>query len=208
MKFIKSVIALLSIMGSLSPLNIQAEASFGDFPYEGTYLTEEDNYLHGYHFDHDNETITILTQDSANNIQRVLDIRNNYNPALWVSPSIKNEEVIEVREGWGLDSIDFDQIFQEAANQVEPWMTKNDVLKLIHSQTTGLYVYDYGYSRRFAEIMIVKPEIKPSQDLWIVGLIGNPRVLRFEMGDDLDTLVDDFGVTYHKQEVDNNEEIN
>lgn len=208
MKLIKSLLIVFSLLGFVIPREISARESFGDFPYEGTYLTEEENALHGFNFDSEKETITIFIQDSSNGMQRILDLAVNDNLATGISPFMDAAEVEEIRASWGLDEVDFEENLQNAADQVEPWMTRRDVLKLIDRQTVGMYVYDQGNSfvRAWEEIMIVKPEIQPSQDLWIVGLPGNPRVLRFETGEDTNVLVDDFGVTYYQAEEDTNEE--
>lgn len=181
----------------LASPSLKASSEENTFPYEGTYLTKEDYVIQGFHFNATDDTVTVIINLDATRLSnRFNDLRNaSPNDALTglIDPDISAEEVLAMREELGLETLDYAAILTETAERIEPDMRHADVLKLIDQQVPGMYLYPDQYNVK--EIMIAKPSIEPSQNLWIVELLGQ-RLLRFEMGDDLDTLIDDHAITY------------
>lgn len=177
--------------------SFKASAEENSFPYEGTYLTEEDYVIQGFHFNSEGETVTVLINLEGTRLpNRFNDLRNaSPNDALTglIDPTLSQEEILTMREELGLEPIDYAAILTKTAERIEPEMRHADVLKLIDQQVPGIYLYPDRY--HVNEIVITKPSIKSSQNLWIVELLGQ-RLLRFEMGEDLDTLIDDHDINY------------
>lgn len=210
MKFSRSTVVTLAVIFLINSFTIslvEAHDGFGDFPYEGTYLTDEDQAIRGFTFDTESQSITILTQQSSQNedIRRLSEIRNSGNHTALIDPFISAEEINDMREKWGLDDIDYSKILLEAADKVEPWMTRKDAMKLAFQEIPGVHSLSDIDSDFNSDILISKPEILQSQDLWIVGIMGDPRILRFEMNESTDSITDEYGIVYTLEEGNQNE---
>lgn len=202
LKIIISIIVLVCVITNVR--SVQAQGNFNDFPYEGTYVTDEDNAIVGYEFDHTNKTITIITQYSNRQMDRYLKlinmIPNNLLLDSLLDPSVSSEQIEAMRQQWGIDNLDLSEIYLETADDVESWMTYSDVLELLAQKIPGFHAISDD------TFIISQAEIKQSQDLWIVNLFNVDRILRFEIGSDTQTITDDYGVTYNLIEEDDTNE--
>ncbi|MGO4936682.1 hypothetical protein ACTQ54_03445 [Fundicoccus sp. Sow4_H7] len=199
----KKIIKLFIIVGfmlfsNFIALDVNAQENFGDFPYEGTYLTIQNDTIRGYHFNHENQTITIYTQYAENGYAYLNQIINSGSYLL--DPSTTSEEIAEFRDKWGIDEVDLSEVLHLAADQVEPWMNKTDVMKLVYQYIPGIHVIQDINSNRVGEVLLVNAKIEASQSVWRVSLLGNDRLLRFEMTEDASQLIDDRGIIYEKVE--------
>lgn len=183
---------------------VLAQGNFNDFPYEGAYITKEDSAILGFEFNHDAKTIKVLTQPSEKQTNRYMELinllPNNMLLDTLLDPTTSSEQIEEIREKWDLNELDIAEIYLETADEIETWMPYNDVQELLAEKIPGLH------SLMGNDYMITQPDIIQSQDLWIVNLLNMDRIFRFEMGEDTDSITDDYGVTYQLiEEGDSNE---
>lgn len=177
------------------------------FNYDGVYLTdEEDRAIKGYEFDAERELLRVFIDDDRGlrNADRAVQLKLlPYNMRTGslnavINPDITNEEIEEIRaEHQSRYGVDMQAVYKEVAEQlpeIDPQTKKQnyrrtDVVEMVEERVPGIYQRDYG-------MLIVRPHIYPSSNLWIVEVLGH-RVLRFEMSNDLNQIVDDYNVTYY-----------
>lgn len=193
-RILKYCITSLLLMFSGFPSAIFAEE---EFPYDGTYLTEENYAIQGFVFDQEQETITILIDHSASRLKNRVSELMNFNYAGYYEIMLDSKEAETYMTAMQNEPIIYDEILKEVADEIEPWMTRTDVFKLIDQQMPGLHFYPEWHN--FNEAMIVQPIIETSQNLWIISTQAR-RILRFEINDDLNQITDDYQVTYTKVE--------
>lgn len=195
-KMIKYTLGLvLLLIITLNGLTTHAQGDFGDFPYEGTYATTEDYVIKSFTFDHEARTISITFQSSEKGIDRMnklINLGNNNNLLLSavIDPSITSQQIEDTRSAWNFTEYSLSDIYLETAEKVEPWMTDYDIQQLLSKRISGIHTFSHN------DMMITHPTIQKSQDLWIVNFFNIDRIFRFEADEDIDTLVDDFGITY------------
>lgn len=180
------------------------------FNYDGVYLTdEEDRAIRGYEFDSERELLKIYIDSdrTLRNADRAGQLRVfPHNLRVYVrssevlNPDITSEEIEEIRaENQRRYGVDMQAVYREVADQLpeltertfNPKYTRQDVVEMVEERVPGAYERDYG-------TLLVKPYVYPSSNLWVVEVLGQ-RILRFEISNDVNQIVDDYNVTYYLQ---------
>lgn len=203
----KLIKILMAIMLTLIPYTSVAGQTFN---YEGTYLTQDTSQaIQGFHFDTYNNQIFVLLHEASNvniskveNFQRLVNIRS-YIESHYDFQAMSKEEISNYNINHGIDYAAALQTIIDSDNEANAnWeQDLNQQIPGIHdfSQSSSQLENSINYGSQ--SILINQPKINFNQNMWNVSMfdISSP-VLRFQGSSQTDSITDDFGIVYTKQD--------
>lgn len=209
---------ILSLLLTLTTTTTYVQAQ--QFDYEGTYLTTDTTQqIGGFHFDPENHRIIVIPFrythnsnfdiDGIKNYQRYQNIIQYEEEHLGLS-TMSKEEMVNFNETHGIDYAEALRNVAQSdciseANSTE-YLSLMLLMQVPGIHNLGAFPFIYltvSDHSNYNLIVINQPDIKFNQNLWEVSMfdISTP-LLRFEASSDKQSITDDFGITYEKQEVD------
>lgn len=201
---------------TITSTDVQAQ----QFDYEGTYLTTDTTQqIQGFHFDPDNHRMIVIPfryshnsdidTDGIKNYQRLQNIIQYEEEHLDLS-TLSQEEMANFNETYGIDYAE--ALRNVAHSDFIKENSSNNYLNLllllqspgIHNLGTTPFIHlTLSDHANYNLIVINQPDFQFNQSLWEVSMFDiKTPLLRFEASNDKQTITDDFGITYEKQESD------